>query len=212
MAHPISSARTVVVPARPALRARFPPTTALPVQRARRLFATALLFALLGVFLSPGFATKKPPARPVNLNSANSAELQQVPGIGPATAEKILQMRKSYGAFKNVDDLLAIRGIGKKRLDKMRKYLAVGKPAASHNPTTAQNLSTPAKCANCPKTAVVPAKQPSERLAGVAKGKSSSTAADSVPKSPTKSTTPADKPADARSAAAPAVQTDEEPQ
>jgi len=44
-------------------------------------------------------------------------------------AEKILQMRKSYGAFKSVDDLLAIRGLGPKRLEKMRKYLTVGKPA-----------------------------------------------------------------------------------
>jgi competence protein ComEA len=67
----------------------------------------------------------------VNINAATSEELQQVPGIGPATAEKILQMRKSYGAFKSVDDLLAIKGIGKKRLDKMRKYLTVGKPAAA---------------------------------------------------------------------------------
>jgi hypothetical protein len=37
-------------------------------------------------------------------------------------------MRKSYGAFKSVDDLLAIRGLGSKRLEKMRKYLTVGKP------------------------------------------------------------------------------------
>src|SRR5262249_24392148 len=53
-----------------------------------------------------------------------------VPGIGPATAQKILQMRKSYGPFKSVDDLLAIRGLGEKRLNKMRKYLTVGKANA----------------------------------------------------------------------------------
>lgn len=72
-------------------------------------------------------ATKKPPLKPININAANSEELQQVPGIGPATAEKILQMRKSYGTFKSVDDLLAIKGIGKKRLEKMRKYLTISK-------------------------------------------------------------------------------------
>jgi competence ComEA-like helix-hairpin-helix protein len=66
--------------------------------------------------------------RPVNINTATEAELQQVPGIGPATAKNIVQMRKSYGQFKSVDDLLAIRGIGRKRLDKMRKYLTLGKP------------------------------------------------------------------------------------
>ncbi len=86
-----------------------------------------LIFCLL---LTPGvLAKKKPPTKPVNINTATSEELQQVPGIGPATAEKILQMRKSYGAFKSVDDLLAIRGLGPKRLEKMRKYLTVGKPA-----------------------------------------------------------------------------------
>jgi competence protein ComEA len=76
-------------------------------------------------------AKKKPPLHPVNLNTANSEELQEVPGIGPATADKILQARKSYGAFKSVDDLQAIKGIGAKRLDKMRKYLTVGKAAQS---------------------------------------------------------------------------------
>jgi competence protein ComEA len=61
-------------------------------------------------------ATKKPPLRPVNLNTATALELQQVPGIGPSSAGKILQMRKSYGAFKSVDDLRAIKGIGPERM------------------------------------------------------------------------------------------------
>jgi competence ComEA-like helix-hairpin-helix protein len=98
---------------------------------ARRWLAAALLLAFGAAFLPAAVATtKKPPPRPININSANSTELQQVPGIGPATADKILEMRKSYGAFKSVDDLLAIRGIGKKRLDKMRKYLIAGQPPA----------------------------------------------------------------------------------
>jgi len=99
-------------------------------------------------------ATKKPLLKPVNLNAATAAELQQVPGIGPATADKILQMRKSYGAFKSVDDLLAIRGIGRKRLDKMRKYLTVGKPA------TPAKSARSANCAGCAKAASAKAKAP----------------------------------------------------
>src|SRR5882724_2620192 len=57
---------------------------------------TVIGFFLLSCFLlfcSSLEAKKKPPARPVNINTATSEELQQVPGIGPATAEKILQMR-----------------------------------------------------------------------------------------------------------------------
>src|ERR1700682_1098178 len=109
-----------------------------------RIFSVSLSLCLLLLFASS--ATKKPPTQPVNINTATSAQLQLVPGIGPSTAEKILQMRKSYGTFKSVNDLMAIRGIGPKRLEQMRKYLTVGKPAA------APNAAQPANCPGCPKT------------------------------------------------------------
>ena len=112
----------------------------------RFLYRLPVLAACLVFLFSAGplAAKKKPPAQPVNLNTATSEQLQQVPGIGPATADKILKMRKSYGPFKSVDDLLAIRGLGPKRLEKMRKYLTAGKsatpkPAAS----TAQSAPKP---------------------------------------------------------------------
>ncbi len=104
----------------------------------RRITATRVFFSSLALCLLLVAATlattKKPPLKPVNINTAASEELQQVPGIGPATAEKILLMRKSYGAFKSVDDLLAIKGLGKKRLEKMRKYLTVSKSSALNKP------------------------------------------------------------------------------
>jgi competence ComEA-like helix-hairpin-helix protein len=110
---------------------------------ARRSTVLAFAAALLALACAATAATtKKPPPVPVNINTANSEQLQTVPGIGPATAEKILQMRKSYGAFKNVDDLLAIRGIGKKRLEKMRKYLTVGH-AGSAKPQKPADPSAP---------------------------------------------------------------------
>jgi comEA protein len=93
-----------------------------------RLLVLVACFVFL-FFVSPLAAKKKPPTQPVNLNTATSEQLQQVPGLGPATPDKILKMRKSYGPFKSVDDLLAIRGLGPKRLEKMRKYLTVGKPS-----------------------------------------------------------------------------------
>jgi competence ComEA-like helix-hairpin-helix protein len=104
----------------------------------------ATLSLALCVFVAPhAAAKKKPPTRPININTAGSEQLQQVPGIGPVTTQKIMQMRKSYGTFKSVDDLMAVRGIGPKRLEKMRKYLTVGKPKAA-NPTV------PAKLTGCP--------------------------------------------------------------
>src|SRR5271157_739258 len=105
-----------------------------------------LLCLLISCCAAPAFAKKKPPAHPINLNSASAAELQLVPGIGPSTADKILQMRKSYGAFKSVDDLLAIKGIGPKRMEKMRKYLTVGKaPQLKKSTADAQSAKAQAK-------------------------------------------------------------------
>src|SRR5271169_4088710 len=105
-----------------------------------------LLFVLVLWATQGLLAKKKPPLHPVNINTADAAELQEVPGIGPVTAEKILQMRKSYGAFKSVDDLRAIKGIGPIRLEKMRRYLEVGKPQQGKLPS-AQAGATPAKSA-----------------------------------------------------------------
>ena len=120
-----------------------------------------LLVALVGLELASAPvcfpATKKPPARPIDINSASSVQLQEVPGIGPATAEKILAMRKSYGAFKSVDDLLSVRGIGPKRLEKMRKYLVAGHAPPGRKPGGSASTSStkPAACGSCSKAAQV---------------------------------------------------------
>ena len=111
----------------------------------RFVVRACFLFVVVGVLYGGLLANKKPPAAPVNLNTATSEELQLVPGIGPVTAEKILQMRKAYGPFKSVDDLLAIKGIGQKRLEKMRKYLTVGRGAAKSGSSTDPPKSPPPK-------------------------------------------------------------------
>ena len=119
---------------------------------------TRVLLAILVLILASApaaFAKKKPPAHPINLNTATATDLLQVPGIGPSTAEKILDTRKSYGAFKSVDDLLAIKGIGPKKLEKMRKYLTVAKPPARKQSNSPQTASAPTK----PPPTKSPAKQ-----------------------------------------------------
>ncbi len=108
----------------------------------RREFRVGLFCFCLFVFsFQFAEAKKKPPEHPINLNTASAAQLQEVPGIGPVTAEKILKMRKSYGPFKSVDDLRAIKGIGPKRLEKMRKYLTVGKSTSPTKSSASQKAS-----------------------------------------------------------------------
>ncbi len=69
--------------------------------------------------------TKPTPTRKINLNKATIEELTLLPGVGPATAEKIIEQRKTNGAFSSVDDLDEIKGIGEKKLEKIRPYATV---------------------------------------------------------------------------------------
>ncbi|MCW3099787.1 MAG: competence protein ComEA helix-hairpin-helix repeat region [Chthonomonadaceae bacterium] len=61
----------------------------------------------------------------VNLNTADAAQLQHIPGIGPAMAERILAYRRTAGRFQSPDELLQISGIGDKKFQKMKPYLTV---------------------------------------------------------------------------------------
>lgn len=60
----------------------------------------------------------------VRINSASAGELQQLPGIGPALAQRIVETRSS-GRFTSADDLLRVPGIGKAKLAKPRDYVEV---------------------------------------------------------------------------------------
>jgi len=75
--------------------------------------------------VSGGPATAPSPAAPVDLNSADLDLLETLPGIGPATAQAIVDQRERNGPFRSVDDLLDIRGIGPAKLDAIRDLVRV---------------------------------------------------------------------------------------
>jgi comEA protein len=85
----------------------------------------ALLFVTIA---ASTLVAKNPPTHRIDINSASSKELQELPGVGPTTAKAIIQFRTKSGQFNRVEDLLAIRGISETKLAKMRPYITVGSP------------------------------------------------------------------------------------
>ena len=61
----------------------------------------------------------------ININTATAEELQQLPGIGPAYAGRILEWRVQNGRFTSIDQLIEIRGIGEKRLENIRPLVTL---------------------------------------------------------------------------------------
>jgi competence protein ComEA len=63
---------------------------------------------------------------PIDINRASAAELQKLPGIGTALAQRIVEERRK-GRFKSVDDLRRVPGIKAKKIDALRPYATVGR-------------------------------------------------------------------------------------
>ncbi len=60
----------------------------------------------------------------VNINTASKTQLMELPGIGPSYAERIIEYRKTRG-FASIDELSNVKGIGKKKLEKLRPFILV---------------------------------------------------------------------------------------
>ena len=65
------------------------------------------------------------PAGPVNVNTATQAELETLPGIGPALAQSIIAERDRRGGFRAVNELRVVRGIGDKRFADLEPLVTV---------------------------------------------------------------------------------------
>lgn len=78
-----------------------------------------------GAGSAPGAAGGSEPPAIVDLNAATAAELDTLPGVGPATAAAILAYRDEHGRFASVDELLEVRGIGEAKLEQLRASVRV---------------------------------------------------------------------------------------
>jgi len=88
------------------------------------------LLIILGIVLSSSLAL----AAPVNINTADATALAaNIKGVGAKKAQAIIQYRKTHGPFKRVDDLVKVKGIGTKLLEKNRADLLISAPKTKKN-------------------------------------------------------------------------------
>ena len=70
-------------------------------------------------------APKRSHSGPLDLNRATEQDFDALPGIGPKLAERIMEYRQSVGAFHSLDELRAVKGIGIKKLERIRPLVTV---------------------------------------------------------------------------------------
>ena len=110
----------------------------MPAKYSHNTVAVFSAFFLLVLSLHPGcssyesqtFSRTKPsvistPAKAVNINTADADELQQIPGIGPALAKKIIDHRDRYGLFRRPEEILIVDGISEKRFRELRRFILI---------------------------------------------------------------------------------------
>lgn len=103
----------------------------------RHLVAGALALAIITLLPAGTLAQQNassqaaPASSPVNLNTATAADLEKLPGVGPATAARIIEYRQKNGNFKKSEELMNVQGIGEKTFLKLKSLVTVTPPKLS---------------------------------------------------------------------------------
>jgi competence protein ComEA len=78
------------------------------------------------ILVTPGATIEAATTELINLNTASAAELEALPGIGPTTAQKIVQYREQNGPFINAEDIINVSGIGPGTYERIKDLITVG--------------------------------------------------------------------------------------
>ena len=70
-------------------------------------------------------APENPSPTRININTASAEELEKLPGIGPGFAQRIVEHREKYGAFRRPEHLIMVRGLSDKRFRALRELITV---------------------------------------------------------------------------------------
>ncbi len=94
----------------------------------KRFITIGLMLCVLGVAVpavtfAAGSVDAVEQAAKVSLNAGSAMDLQTLPGIGEVTADRIIAFRDMNGPFATVDDLIKVKGVGSKTLEKLRPML-----------------------------------------------------------------------------------------
>ena len=82
-----------------------------------------IFLALVAAVSSMAIAGDHAAAGVVNINTAGPEELQLIPRVGPALAERIIEFREAHGPFDSIDELVAVKGIGETSLGNLSPYV-----------------------------------------------------------------------------------------
>ena len=80
----------------------------------------------------PAAASSAAVSAPVNLNTATVTQLDALPGVGKATAERIIEYRQKNGGFKKIEELMNVKGVGEKSFLKLKPLVTVAAPRGEH--------------------------------------------------------------------------------